>query len=108
MKQVILMVCILPILISSCIGIEDKDGMVPEIKYFYINNSSYNVKITAMHTSIPANILDSIVPVGDTIQYWNYTFGDAVTGPFGTPAESITVIQMVVENTVTKRFYKYS
>jgi hypothetical protein len=77
--------------IVSCIGIEDKEGMVPEVKYFYINNSSHSVKIRATKTRIFARILDSLIPVGDTIQYWDYVFGDAITGPFGTPAESLSV-----------------
>lgn len=82
---------VLTFFIQGCVNVDDKDGMVSAIKYYYINQTKYAVKISAKKSFVPAQVIDNLILAGDTVQFWNYTFRDALTGPFGSPEESTQV-----------------
>lgn len=79
--------------LSIACSCEDKlIEIVPEIQFYYINNSNYVVNISAITPRLHnTSIIDSIIEIGDTIRYSNYKVGNTFDGPFGSPDSSSTV-----------------
>jgi hypothetical protein len=74
---------------------------IPGYKFYYINNSNYEVVLSTSKTPPNVRILDSVIRIGDTIQFLDYTINDINADPFGAP-DSNRSIKILFRDTVNK------